>query len=295
LLVPQESMRSDAGRDGGASRNEVAITTTIVWQCLESTFHLPADIINALFTGLAQTLGESAALRLFEADWMRDMHERWLPFAGIVAARRPLDETAPTLPVVYDEFKTLLFAVQRNALAQIDAGDPHQSVEARLATLANQGFALRTSSGDDNNCLIHSLATVLAQAGYINFPPARRGVFQAVRQCLIATPGLHPLTGYGRKCKTAYLEHRIHADAVVRMLVRDFGERFLPEAGFELIIHARYDVEGLCPPDSIPVGKRPAGSASVGGAAQRLQVFNWTGLGTSGFHYDALTPDQLLG
>jgi hypothetical protein len=33
------------------------------------------------------------------------------------------------------------------------------------------------------------------------------------------------------------------------MLVRDFGERFLPEVGFELIIHVRYDVEGLCPPD----------------------------------------------
>ena len=86
--------------------------------------------------------------------------------------------------------------------------------------------------------------------------------------------------------RTAFLEHGVHAQAIVCQLHRNFGIRPLPEDGVRITVHARYDVPGHSPPDSIVV----AASTSAGEAPRLIVVhlFNWTGEGTSGFHYDVL-------
>jgi hypothetical protein len=264
-----------------------APSDTKVWRALEDAFNIPPDVLTSLFTGLAQWYGEEGALRLLEEDWLRDLTDRWIPLAAVCQEKRPDDDTSPVLPCVLQDFKTLLFAVLRCAVANSKvAVNLRGTDEEHLATLQSSGFKLIKSSGHNNNCLIHSLATTLASLGFIAFPPAREEACERVRQHLIQTPGLHPRTPSGQKSKSAYLEHGVHAQAIVRRLHHELGNRPLPEDGIRVTVHARYAVAGQSPADSIVVAastdKLDAGVTDV------LHLFNWTGLGCSGFHYDAL-------
>jgi len=259
------------------------LSETLVWQALEGVFHCPPDIITALFTGLSQFFTDDGAMRLFQEAWLRDLTDRWIPFAAVIHAKRPADETTPVLPSVLPEFQALLFAITRCAFGNsVVVANLPCTDEERLRTLQGQGYTHHPASGDDNNCLIHSLAICMAKAGLMDLPSepdARRQACQIVREHLIQTPGLYPRTPQGRKCSTAYLEHGIHAEAIVRQLL---GDRALPAGGFELVVHARYDDLGS-PPDALFI----EGPESAAGCIS-LDLFNFTGPGLSGFHYDAL-------
>ena len=209
------------------------------------------------------------------------------PVCCCLSGEEPDDDTSSILPCVLQDFKTLLFAVLSCAVANSKVAVNLQVTnEEHLATLQSSGFKLIKSSGDNNNCLIHSLATTLASLGFIAFPPARQEACERVRQHLIQTPGLHPRTPSGQKSKSAYLEHGVHAQAIVRRLHHELGNRPLPEDGIRVTVHARYDVAGQSPADSILVAasadKLDAGVTNV------LHLFPWTRQGCSEFHYDAL-------
>ena len=94
-----------------------------------------------------------------------------------------------------------------------------------------------------------------------------------------------PRDPYGRPQWNAYLQHHRHAETLVWFLVRRFsaGRCPLPRAGATLVVHARYDTAGL-PAERVKmcVGTGPPGPSP------ELHVFNWTGAGLQGYHYDAL-------
>jgi hypothetical protein len=258
-----------------------AVSDTLVWQVLQSVFHMPPDILTALYTGLAQFFTEQGALQLFQEEWLRDLTDRWIPFAAVVHAKRPADDEEPALPAVLPEFQALLFVMVRCASTNSQVPwNLQRTDEEHLAALVQQGYTHVEASGDENNCLIHSLAICLSRLGLMEMPQNRREACQTVRENLIRTPGLHPLTSSGHKCRTAYLEHGVHAEAIVRHLLAGQAQ---PDQGLELFVHARYDELDGAPPDRLLIG----GSADAE-SRHAVHLYNFTGLGTSGFHYDAL-------
>ena len=118
-------------------------------------------------------------------------------------------------------------------------------------------------------------------------PQNRRLACQTVREHLIQTPGLHPMTSSGVRCATAYLEHGIHAAAIVHKLLADFG-RAAPLPGLQITVHARYDEAVQAPPDSLLVRTDPDAQLPQAVGLPERHLFNFTGAGRSGFHYDAL-------
>jgi hypothetical protein len=193
---------------------------------------------------------------------------------------------APVLPAVLPEFQALLFAIVRCAFANSQvAVNLECTDEEHLAALVLQGYIHVEASGDDNNCLIHSLAICLSRLGVMAMPQNRRGACQAVREHLILTPGLHPLTSSGHKCATACLEHGVHAPAIARHLL---AGQALPDQGLQIIVHARYDELGSAPLDRRLIGGFADASPEQAANRQAVHLYNFTGLGTSGFHYDAL-------
>jgi len=114
----------------------------------------------------------------------------------------------------------------------------------------------------------------------------RRKACLAARQHLIGRPGLVPRDPYGQPRWDAYLQHHRHADALVSFLTTRFpaGRSPLSSAGATLVVHARYDTL-LVPAERLVVCDRPGGRR---GSRPELHVFNWTGTGLQGYHYDAL-------
>lgn len=60
------------------------VSDTLVWHVLESVFHMPPDILTALYAGLAQFYTLQSALQLFQEAWLRDLTDRWVPFAALI-------------------------------------------------------------------------------------------------------------------------------------------------------------------------------------------------------------------
>ena len=98
------------------------------------------------------------------------------------------------------------------------------------------------------------------------------------------TSRLHPRTAVGRIDAEAYLQHHLHADEVVRKLHELVGtDDPLPLDGILLTVHARYDT-AASPPEEMVV----AGCWLGPQPKRRIHLFNYTGCGTGGFHYDLL-------
>ncbi len=109
---------------------------------------------------------------------------------------------------------------------------------------------------------------------------------RGARQHLLQIPALLPRDPYGRARWDAYLQHHRHAEALVWFLVRHFpaGPNPLPRAGMDLVVHARYDTTAV-PAERLNLC---AGGAGPRAAKPELHIFNWTGAGLEGYHYDAL-------
>ena len=101
-----------------------------------------------------------------------------------------------------------------------------------------------------------------------------------IRTHLCSDPNLFPTTAAGRKLADAFLEHGRHAEPILRKLHSEYGKFPLSEAGILIRIHARYD-NARSPPDSLLV--RDSGVSM--NAEVVFDVFNYTGDGTSGYHY----------
>ena len=65
-------------------------------------------------------------------------------------------------------------------------------------------------------------------------------------------------------------------------LLKQLGQNVCSPKGVRVVTHARYDTE-RSPPDEIFVA-----CASDEQATLDFHLFNWTGSGTTGYHYDVL-------
>ena len=263
------------------------ITSTKLWGLLDEYLQYPHDVLEALFTGLGQHFGQEAAASLFHEQWLVDCTERWVPFGELANNKADSLQGEPVLPTVLDEFRTLLFAVVRFVHANSrDVNNLGRTDQQYLDILSLQhGLARVASPGDDNNCLIYSIANGLFTAGFIAFPErSRRGICQSARSFLIASDGLHPRSLSGAKDETAFLEHFVHAEAIVRYLHSIYGKGQLPPGGINLTVHARYDTE-QAPADPVLIACDQPGN----GVPCQLNLYNWCGRDCSGLHYDLLT------
>ena len=131
---------------------------------------------------------------------------------------------------------------------------------------------------------------MLDAAGYIACTDIEdaRASFHDFRVHLVRAPRLHPLNANGKKDAAAYLQHNLHAGEIVRKFLEVFGRKPLPAKGFVLHVHARYDDMAGSPPDCIILCGPADAKSEECGLGDHLHVFNWTGEGTGGYHYDAL-------
>ena len=92
----------------------------------------------------------------------------------------------------------------------------------------------------------------------------------------------------GRDDPRAFLEHDRHAEASVQFFLRWFAGRCvqeLPDDGIELTVYSRFDSETL-PAATTRICRR-SGTRRADLALQ-FCLYNTTGGGISGFHYDLL-------
>ena len=101
-------------------------------------------------------------------------------------------------------------------------------------------------------------------------------------------PQRRPRDLRGRDDPRAFLEHDRHAEASVEFFLRWFAGRFvqeLPDDGIELTVYSRFDSETL-PAATTRICRR-SGTRRADLALQ-FCLYNTTGGGISGFHYDLL-------
>ena len=162
--------------------------------------------------------------------------------------------------------------------------------QTHLKTLADLGLHLVPSLPNGNNCLIDSLISALSRAGLIDstsqpgFDRISEG--RQLREFLQAKPDLYPRTVEGRKDPNAFLEHHLHAEPIVKELLHKYSMSALGYS-VQVRVHARYDTD-RSPPDLVEFDAHEPFMGLHPGAAITLQLFNWTGDGLDGFHYDAL-------
>ena len=168
-----------------------------------------------------------------------------------------------------------------------------KSDQEMLRELAGAGWEWRQAeTWDESDCLVDSLLQVLEFLGALvgEHGPLTRGERRAAcvaaRQHLIATPALLPEDPYGRPQWDAYLQHHRHAEALVFFLLARFqaGPSPVSAVGVTLVVHARYDTPET-PAEELSLC---VGQGERRGVAPELHLFNWTGGGLQGYHYDAL-------
>ena len=268
---------------------QFVLSDSNLWRHLECFYNIPPDVMEALHAGLAQVSSESSADALFMEQWLCDCNDLWAELAAALSSsseRVLLDEGEPALPGIFDEFVSALFRIQRMALKNTEEfGCLRQTDEQALRELALREvpLVLSKSPGTNSNCLIWSLAQGLAHLGWLDFSSNQAQRCQSIRTKLIATHGLHPREANGRKNPVAFLEHHLHAKPILSQLL---GE--LPAEGIQVIVHSRWCTP-QSPPEAMTFSNNPGQDGPGGGnSALAIHLFNWTGRGTAGYHYDLL-------
>jgi hypothetical protein len=257
-----------------------ALCDTRLWQHLEGVYAMPPDILEALHSGLGQVYDEASADALFDAEWLCDCKDRWSDFAVVLQACAVPEDGSPVLPLVLDEYKALLFSIQRLALQNAPQfGNMGRSDADALRDLAmgEPALSLQCSPGTDSNCLIYTLAAGLDAKGLLDFRVDRAKRCQEVRHFLCSSEALRPRLVDGTFCRTAFLEHHRHSRAIVGHLLDG-----LPVEGIEVVVHARW-----CANDS-PAERLVLGCEAGERPVTTIHTYNYTGRGTRGYHYDLL-------
>ena len=101
-------------------------------------------------------------------------------------------------------------------------------------------------------------------------------------------PQRRPRDLRGRDDPGAFLEHDRHAEASIEFFLRWFAGRCvqeLPDGGIELTVYSRFDSDALPAATTRICRRSGAGPAHL---PLQLCLYNTTGGGISGFHYDLL-------
>jgi len=276
-------------------RQRPGMPSTPLWNKLVHELHLPVDVVAGVLAGMQSVFGEGRARELAMEPWFCDLAP-WGEFEKEVA---PLCAGAvgPAMPLVVESAAALSFAVVR-IVCKVRAADVQTAVtdNGKLNELKRAGWSWRRGEiWGESDCLIDSLLQILIALGVVAGPPPsgtitetqREDACKAVRQELLQQPATMPRDGYGAPVWNAYLQHHRHAAVVIQHLVRLFphGEGLRRE-GMVLVVHARYDTAEL-PPERLEL---LPGVGAGSGPALEMHVFNWTGQGLDGYHYDPLLP-----
>jgi hypothetical protein len=268
------------------------LDTTRLWDKLVNGLHIPCDVVTGVLASFGSRFGLDVACNLAEEQWICDL-ENWIFFAVKVLAICS-ESTSEAMPLVIGPSCDVVFAVTRLVLQQQSVVIPvPKSDQEMLHELAEAGWEWRQAeTWAENDCLVDSLlqdlefhGALVGEHGSLTVDE-RRSACLAARQHLIGTPELLPEDPYGRPQWDAYLQHHRHAEALVFFLLTRFlaGPSPLSDVGVTLVVHARYDTPGT-PAEKLSLCVRPGGRRGV---APELHLFNWTGGGLQGYHYDAL-------
>jgi hypothetical protein len=160
---------------------------------------------------------------------------------------------------------------------------------------------------NNNECCADSLLQLLAQSSFVSAHlfhdvSARRRACQLCRAHLVhhVNPQLHPQqrTSTGAiadasdaEHDAAYLQHGVHAEEIVDFFVRSFpGASSVPPEGVKLQVFTRWDSPTLpAEANSVIVGRQIwADAAELGEPSLILEMFNNSGNGFTGYHYDPI-------
>jgi hypothetical protein len=302
LMFGVDMIQRGASASGAESHDVSGVTrrkklrggleTSRLWDKLVNALNIPCDVATGVLASFRSRFGLDAACNLAEEQWICDL-ENWQFFANKVRAVCS-DSTQEAMPLVVGPSCDVVFAVTRLVLQQQSVVIPvSKSDQEMLRELAGAGWEWRQAeTWDESDCLVDSLLQVLEFLGALVGEHGsltrdeRRAACVAARQHLIATPALLPEDPYGRPQWDAYLQHHRHAEALIFFLLARFqaGRSPLSAVGVTLVVHARYDTPET-PAEELRLCVRPGGRR---GAAPELHLFNWTGGGLQGYHYDAL-------
>ena len=289
--------RSSAARatasTGGATPH------TLLWTQLTEKCRppIPSSVASMVFDGLERAVGKPTALKLARAPWVKDL-ENWRNLALEVEQVRA--GPSPPAPGIYNALvcecvfaATRLIGQQQAAILPTSISDQEKQEEF----LASGWLWREAAAWGENDCLADSLLQLLQLHGLVLAGPEgvgeasareRAEACSAARQHLLRSPSLMPRDPYGGAQWDAYLQHHRHAAALVDFFIERYppGAAQIPPGGLVLVVHARYDTL-LVPPDSVLLRARTSRGQSP---PMELHVFNWTGTGLAGYHYDVLVP-----
>jgi hypothetical protein len=243
------------------------------------------------------------AERVLAAGWSQDWG-RWAEFEAYFSACLSQEGEAGLLEEHHLEYVRDTLRAHVRLSVQNKHVEP-TSDEARLRELESSGLRRgrgeihRDADGPANQCLADSLLQLLIRSGFLADTitmPDRQYACQANRRQLVEGPAeLRPrerdaFTGedFGESPR-AFLSHDVHAAPTVRFFMEWFAARGLkvrdlPEAGVVLTVRSRFDSE-ILPASRLVIC---VGDGSGGGGAAVFQLYNLTGDGVSGMHYDPL-------
>ena len=179
-------------------------------------------------------------------------------------------------------------------LSNQNAPIPGRTDRERCQELLSQ-MGLRREVGQvwgRNDCCADSLLQLLIKHGVLSdeINAASRGdaCLANRRELWAASDALKPKAYDGTPNWYAYLEVDRHAEVIVQFFLRHFRSFVgsVPAAGFEIVVFTRFDTEdGRRPPFRMRI------CAQVGSQGQPLQLYmyNSSGTGMIGFHYDPMT------
>jgi hypothetical protein len=181
-------------------------------------------------------------------------------------------------------------------------------VERRRELLMSSHLDVIHGDGAGNNCLTDSLLQGLVHQKVIIKPESncrelewRRKLCDEVRVhlCFHDDVRLRPKQRDERnaiRCVSpeehnrAYLEHHRHAVAIVTFLVVNYAERNLDlSCGFSVTVYSRFDGDVIYPENDMLIINR---SADATKPCVSVLLYNNTGVGTTGYHYDPIVPAQ---
>ena len=256
---------------------------------------LPGVLLEALFVELAWRFGRERSGKLIQEPWFCDLEAWGLLVNDFLNAGGNVHQEDPAiLESLFPVVQETLFSLVRRVVSDAASGVQVRGTdEQRLRDLARDGWHRRAARGDGNNCLAFSLLRLLMCHGLLvdSITDAEQiEACRALRWHLINDPRLRPRDASGRPCPEAYLQHHRHAEACIQFFLEHFRERHarvtMPQAGVRLTVHCRWEVELGHPVDRIDLCR------AAGALDQQLdfRVYNKTGHGLDGFHYDALVP-----
>ena len=263
------------------------------------------DIGHGLIAQLAIDLGEADAAERLNADWSVDWHG-WTLLIGQIAERHTdrvqklaLYRGAAEIERIENEFMEQATGYVSTALRQFlvlsnqNSLIPGRTDSERQDELLSR-YGLRKRYGQvwgRNDCCADSLLQLLIGHGVLNRTiddRSRDGACLANRNALWDGPvELQPKAVDGTATWCAYLEVDRHAAPTVRFFLDYFRDQIVhvPAAGFEIVVYTRFDTEDERRP---PLKLRICAQAHGGGVPLRLCMYNSSGDGIYGCHYDPM-------